>query len=78
MVVVGSRIRRASLALASTAIQWGWGVEETAKRLMELSTKAQENGGRYGRITANKAAAAVSQQPTHKESALSKRGGRFH
>jgi len=59
MVVVGSRIRRASLALASTAIQWGWGVEETAKRLMELSTKAQENGGGYARITANNAAAAV-------------------
>jgi hypothetical protein len=44
------------------AIAWGWSIEETAKRLMELSVKAQENGERYALMTARNAAAAVSKR----------------
>ena len=35
-----------------TAIDWGWSVEETAQRLMQESTKAQENGEKYPLPTA--------------------------
>jgi hypothetical protein len=36
-------------------------VEDIAARLMELSSKAQENGEQYARITAEKATAAAEQ-----------------
>jgi hypothetical protein len=42
-----------------TAIDWGWTPEETAKRLMEESDKARENGQQYATVTATNAAAAV-------------------
>ena len=42
-----------------TAIDWGWSVAETAARLMEESSKAQENGEAYATRTAQNAAAAV-------------------
>ena len=41
------------------AIDWGWGIEETAARLMEESSKARENGESYAQLTAQNAAAAV-------------------
>jgi len=41
------------------AVQWGWGIEETVERLMELSDKAQENGEGYALRTAERAAEAV-------------------
>jgi hypothetical protein len=42
------------------AIDWGWSEAETAARLMEESTKAQENGEGYAARTVAKAAAAVA------------------
>ena len=44
---------------ALLAIDWGWGVEETADRLMQVSSKAQENGEAYALRTACNAAAAI-------------------
>ena len=43
-------------------MNWGWSVEETAQRLMQESTKAQENGEKYAVITARNAAAAVERR----------------
>jgi hypothetical protein len=44
------------------AIDWGWGVEETADRLMQESGKARENGQAYAQRTTRNAAAAVGRQ----------------
>lgn len=55
-------ISKADFAWCLTAIDWGWGVEETANRLLELSPKAQENGPRYASTTAKNAATAVVQR----------------
>jgi hypothetical protein len=44
------------------AIDWGHGVEDTARRLMEESAKAQENGEGYALQTATRAAAAVARR----------------
>ena len=63
----GPDISRADFVFCMTAIDWGWGVDETAERLMEESTKAQENGKGYADLTARNAALAVErrhQQPT--------------
>jgi hypothetical protein len=45
-----------------TAIDWGWSIEETARRLLQESTKAQENGEKYALTTARNAAAAVERR----------------
>jgi hypothetical protein len=42
-----------------TAMDWGWTIEETPARLMEVSAKPKENGERYASLTAQNAAAAV-------------------
>jgi len=49
----------ADFAWCMTALDWGWNIEETAARLMEVSSKARENGDRYAALTAQNAAAAV-------------------
>jgi hypothetical protein len=61
----GRDISKADFVWCMTAITWGWTVAETAARLMEESTKAQENGDSYSELTARNAAAAVErrQQP---------------
>jgi hypothetical protein len=41
------------------ALDWGWGIEDTADRLMQESRKAQENGEDYALRTARNAAAAI-------------------
>jgi hypothetical protein len=46
-----------------TAIEWGWSVEATAGHLMEVSTKAQENGEAYAMQTARRAAESVERNP---------------
>lgn len=51
-------ISRADFMWCLMAAQRGNGIEEIAARLMELSTKAKENGERYARVTAENAAAA--------------------
>jgi hypothetical protein len=53
---------RADFTWCMTAIDWGWGVEQTAERLMELSSKAQENGPDYALRTSWNAAATVERK----------------
>ena len=50
-----------------TAIDWGWPVEDTANRLMEESSKAQENGEGYALATAKNAAAAVDRERSRRQ-----------
>jgi hypothetical protein len=52
-------ISRADFTWCMIAIDWGWSVEETVARLMEQSPKALEQGQRYARLTAQRAAAAL-------------------
>lgn len=56
-------ISRADFTWCMVAIDWGHGIEETADRLMELSTKARENGEQYALLTAQRAAAAQQRRP---------------
>jgi len=46
-----------------TAIEWGWTKEATASHLMEVSTKAKENGRAYAELTAERAAQSVERNP---------------
>ena len=62
----GPDISRADFAWCMTALDWGWNIEETAARLMEVSSKARENGERYAAITAQNAAAAVERNGQRK------------
>lgn len=55
-------ISRADFTFCLLAIDWGWSLEETATRLMELSGKAQENGDAYALRTARNAAAAIERR----------------
>ncbi len=55
-------ISRADYTFCLLAIDWGWGVEETAARLMQESGKARENGEAYALRTARHAAAAIEQR----------------
>jgi hypothetical protein len=55
-------ISRADFSFCLLAIDWGWGIKETAARLMLESSKAQENGEAYALRTARKAAAAVERR----------------
>jgi hypothetical protein len=54
---------RADFTWCRTAIEWGWGIQDTAARLMELSSKAQQNGAGYAAQTATRAAESVERQP---------------
>lgn len=56
-------ISRADFTWCRTAIEWGWSIQDTARRLMEFSSKARENGERYAILTATNAAASVERQP---------------
>ncbi len=58
----GPDISRADFTWCMTAIDWGWDIEEVAPRLMELSSKARENGENYALLTAQNAAAAVARR----------------
>jgi hypothetical protein len=55
-------ISRADFTFSLIAIDWGWGVEETAARLLQESGKARENGEAYALRTARSAAAAVERR----------------
>ncbi|MGH7970301.1 MAG: DNA-primase RepB domain-containing protein [Limisphaerales bacterium] len=46
-----------------TAIEWGFSIEATASHLMEVSTKAKQNGGAYALLTATRAAESVERNP---------------
>jgi hypothetical protein len=64
-------ISRADFTFCLLAIDWGWSVEETAARLMQESTKAQENGEAYALRTARNAAAAVERRGGRRAAAIS-------
>lgn len=51
-------ISRADFTWCLIALDWGWGIDETADRLMTESSKARQNGQRYALRTAQRAAAA--------------------
>jgi RepB DNA-primase from phage plasmid len=53
---------RADFVWCMTAITWGFGVDETAERLLEESTKARANGKSYAVTTARNAALAVERR----------------
>jgi hypothetical protein len=55
-------ISRADFFFAMLCSQRNWGVDEIADRLMEVSSKAQENGPQYARLTAENATAATERQ----------------
>jgi hypothetical protein len=55
-------VSRADFTWCMLAIDWGHSIEETARRLMEESTKAQENGEGYALTTATNAAAAIARR----------------
>jgi hypothetical protein len=56
-------VSRADFTFCLLAIDWGWSVEETCRRLLEKSSKARENGESYARRTAERAAAVVARRP---------------
>jgi hypothetical protein len=58
----GPDISRADFLWAMMAAQRRHSVEEIARRLMELSSKAKENGESYAERTAQNAVAATDRQ----------------
>jgi hypothetical protein len=58
----GPDVSRADFTFAMIAADWGWSVDDVAGRLMEESVKAQENGPKYARITAVRAAQAAGRR----------------
>jgi hypothetical protein len=63
-------ISRADFSWCLIAIDWGWSIEDTARQLMEQSSKAREpgEGERYALLTAQNAAAAVRRRRPVKSS----------
>jgi hypothetical protein len=61
-------VSRADFTWCRSAIEWGWGIEDTARRLMEFSEKAKTDGERYAILTATNAAASVKRQPYRERS----------
>jgi DNA invertase Pin-like site-specific DNA recombinase len=55
-------ISRADFFFALMAAQRGWDAPDIASRLMDLSSKAKENGQRYADLTAENAVAATERQ----------------
>lgn len=55
-------ISRADFTFCLLALDWGWGVEETAAHLIQESDKARENGEAYAVRTARNAAAALAKR----------------
>lgn len=47
----GTDVSRADFFWAMMSFRRGWGMEEVTSRLMEVSTKARENGQGYARTT---------------------------
>jgi hypothetical protein len=58
----GPDISRADFMWCLMAAQRSHSVEEIAARLMEVSSKADENGEQYARLPAENATAAASMQ----------------
>lgn len=58
----GPDISRADYMFAIMAARRNWGAEDIAVKLMELSSKAHDNGESYARRTAQNAVAAVDRE----------------
>jgi hypothetical protein len=58
----GPDMSRADFFWSMMAAQRGWDTESIAARLMEVSSKAQENGEEYARITAQNAVETASRE----------------
>ena len=61
-------VSRADFTFAMTAIDWGFSIEDTAAKLLEFSTKAQNNGESYALTTATHAADAVARRQAVRKS----------
>ena len=61
-------VSRVDFTWCRTAIEWGWGIQDTARRLMDLSAKAKTDGERYAILTATNAAESVQRQPYREKS----------
>jgi hypothetical protein len=55
-------VSRADFTFCLLAIDWGWSVSDTCQRLLQLSSKARQNGEAYAQLTAARAAAAVARR----------------
>jgi hypothetical protein len=55
-------VSRADFTFCLLAIDWGWSMEQACQQLLKNSGKARENGERYARRTAERAAAAVDRR----------------
>ncbi len=55
-------LSRADFTFCLLAIDWGWGVEESAARLLQESSKACQEGETYALRTARNAAKAIEQR----------------
>jgi hypothetical protein len=58
----GPDTSRADFTWCMTALDWGFDIPETTARLLEVSSKAKDNGPRYAALTAQNAAAAVERK----------------
>jgi hypothetical protein len=61
----GPDISRADFFWSLVAAQRGWDAGAIAHRLMQMSTKAKENGEEYARVTAQNAVEAASRKSRH-------------
>jgi hypothetical protein len=55
-------ISRADFTFCLLAMDWEWGIEESAARLQQESGKARENGEAYALRTARTAAAVLERR----------------
>lgn len=58
-MATGPDTSRADFTWCMTALDWDFDIPETTAKLMEVSSKAKENGPRCAALTAHDAAAAV-------------------
>jgi hypothetical protein len=58
----GPDTSRADFTWCMTALDWGFDIPETTARLMEVSSKAKQNGPRYAALTTQNAAATVERK----------------
>lgn len=58
-------ISKADFTFCMIAIDWGHSIKDAAEKLMEVSTKAKENGLHYAITTADNAAKAVERNRRH-------------
>jgi hypothetical protein len=55
-------VSRADFTFCLLAIDWGWSIADACARLLEVSSKASENGKAYAWLTAQRAAAAIARR----------------